>query len=82
MQTAISLPMALPVPISASSIEAYIQAVQRMPMLTAEDERALAAALARAERPGSRARAGACRTCAWWCRSARGYLGYGCRMPT
>jgi RNA polymerase sigma-32 factor len=42
MQTAISLPMALPVPISAGSIETYIQAVQRMPMLTAEKERELA----------------------------------------
>ena len=42
MQTAISLPMALPVPISAGSIEAYISAVQRMPMLTPEKEHELA----------------------------------------
>ena len=42
MQTALSMPMMLPAPVSAGSIEAYIQAVNRIPMLTAEDERALA----------------------------------------
>jgi len=42
MQPVMSLPMALPVPASAGSIEAYVQAVNRIPMLTPEDERALA----------------------------------------
>jgi RNA polymerase sigma-32 factor len=42
MQAAMSLPMRLPVPISAGSIEAYIRAVNRVPMLSVEDERALA----------------------------------------
>jgi RNA polymerase sigma-32 factor len=42
MQTAMSLSKTLPAPISAGSIEAYIQAVNRIPMLTAENERALA----------------------------------------
>ena len=42
MQAAMSLPVRLPAPISAGSIEAYIQAVNRVPMLTAENERALA----------------------------------------
>ena len=42
MQFLMSLPMQLPVPQSAGSIEAYIQAVNRVPMLSAEDERALA----------------------------------------
>jgi RNA polymerase sigma-32 factor len=42
MQSAISLPMPLPAPISAGSIEAYVQAVNRIPMLTAEREHALA----------------------------------------
>ena len=42
MQTAMSLPMTLPAPMSAGSIEAYIQAVNRVPMLSAERERALA----------------------------------------
>jgi RNA polymerase sigma-32 factor len=42
MQTAMSLPMRLPVPLSTGSIEAYIHAVNRVPMLSPEDERALA----------------------------------------
>ena len=42
MQSLMSLPMQLPAPQSAGSIEAYIQAVNRVPMLSAEDERALA----------------------------------------
>jgi len=45
MQTAMSLPMTLPAPLSAGSIDAYIQAVNRIPMLSAEDERALATRL-------------------------------------
>jgi len=42
MQAAIALPVRLPAPISAGSIDAYIQAVNRVPMLSAEDERSLA----------------------------------------
>jgi len=42
MQAAMSLPVRLPVPLTAGSIEAYIQAVNRVPMLSAGDERALA----------------------------------------
>jgi RNA polymerase sigma-32 factor len=45
MQTAMSLPMILPAPVSAGSIESYIQAVNRIPLLTADDERALATRL-------------------------------------
>jgi RNA polymerase sigma-32 factor len=45
MQSAMSLPLALPVPVSAGSLEAYIQAVNRIPMLAPEDERALAVRL-------------------------------------
>ena len=45
MQSAMSLPMTLPVPLSAGSIEAYMQAANRIPMLTPERERALALAL-------------------------------------
>jgi RNA polymerase sigma-32 factor len=37
--------MTLPTPLSAGSIDAYIQAVNRIPMLSAEDERALATRL-------------------------------------
>jgi RNA polymerase sigma-32 factor len=42
MQAAMTLPVRLPAPISAGSIEAYIQAVNRVPMLSAGEERALA----------------------------------------
>ena len=42
MRSAMALPMTLAAPISAGSIEAYIQAVNRIPMLSAETERALA----------------------------------------
>jgi len=42
MQAAMTLPVRLPVPISAGSIEAYIHAVNRVPMLSAEEERSLA----------------------------------------
>jgi len=45
MQTAMTLPMTLPAPISAGSIDAYIQAVNRIPMLSAEEERTLATRL-------------------------------------
>jgi RNA polymerase sigma-32 factor len=37
-----TLPVRLPVAISAGSIEAYIQAINRVPMLSAEEERSLA----------------------------------------
>ena len=42
MQAAMTLPIRLPVPISAGSIDAYIHAVNRVPMLSAEEERSLA----------------------------------------
>ena len=45
MYTAMSLPMTLPAPVSAGSIDAYIQAVNRVALLSAENERALATRL-------------------------------------
>ena len=42
MQASATLPMALPVPAAAGSLEAYIQAVSRFPILSAEEERSLA----------------------------------------
>jgi len=42
MQAAMVLPGAAPVPMPTGSIEAYIQTVNRFPMLSAEQERALA----------------------------------------
>ncbi len=38
MRSAQTLPMALPLPMAAGSLEAYIQAVNRFPLLTAEQE--------------------------------------------
>ena len=42
MQAAMVLPGAAPVPMPTGSIDAYIQTVNRFPMLTAAEERALA----------------------------------------
>ncbi len=42
MQTSMSLPMALPLPIATGSLDAYIQTVNRFPILSAEEEKALA----------------------------------------
>jgi len=76
MQTAMSLPMALPAPISAGSIEAYIQAVQRVPMLSAEKERALAQRL-RGHNDLEAARELVLSHLRLVVSVARGYLGYG-----
>src|ERR1700687_2462642 len=45
MQATMSLPMTLPTPVSAGSVESYVQAVNRIPMLTPEGERGLAVRL-------------------------------------
>jgi len=42
MQSAQTLPMALPMPMAAGSLEAYIQSVNRFPLLSAEQELAYA----------------------------------------
>ena len=76
MQTALSLPMTLPAPISAGSIEAYIQAVGRIPMLTAEGERALALRW-RENNDLEAARALVLSHLRLVVSIARGYLGYG-----
>ena len=41
MSLPMSLPMAVPVPMPAGSLEAYIQTVNRFPILSAEDEQAI-----------------------------------------
>ena len=76
MQTVMSLPMTLPAPISAGSIEAYIQAVNRIPMLTAEKERALALRL-REHNDLEAARELVLSHLRLVVSVARGYLGYG-----
>ncbi len=42
MSMQMALPMTVPVPLAAGSLEAYIQTVNRFPILSAEDEQALA----------------------------------------
>ncbi len=76
MQSAVALPMTLPAPISAGSIDAYIQAVQRMPMLSAEKERELALRL-RGQNDLEAARELVLSHLRLVVSVARGYLGYG-----
>jgi len=75
MQTAMALPMTLPA-LSAGSIEAYIQAANRMPMLTPEKERALALRL-REHDDIDAARELVLSHLRLVVSVARGYLGYG-----
>jgi len=42
MQSTQALPMAMPMPLAAGSLEAYIQSVNRLPLLSAEQERGYA----------------------------------------
>jgi RNA polymerase sigma-32 factor len=42
MQATMALPVSVPMPMATGSLEAYIQTVNRFPILTAEEERALA----------------------------------------
>jgi RNA polymerase sigma-32 factor len=42
MQAMTALPVSVPMPMSAGSLEAYVQTVNRFPMLTADEERSLA----------------------------------------
>ena len=76
MQSAMTLPMTLPAPVSAGSIESYIQTVNRIPLLTPERERELA------ERLRDKNDLGAARELVLShlrlvVSVARGYLGYG-----
>ena len=77
MQSAMALPMmTLPAPISAGSIEAYIQAANRIPMLTPDEERALALRL-REHDDIEAARQLVLSHLRLVVSVARGYLGYG-----
>ncbi|HEY6966593.1 MAG TPA: RNA polymerase sigma factor RpoH [Burkholderiales bacterium] len=76
MQAAMTLPMALPAPLSAGSIESYIQAVNRIPMLSAESERELALRL-RERNDLEAARTLVLSHLRLVVSVARGYLGYG-----
>jgi len=76
MQAAMSLPMTLPAPISAGSIDSYIQAVNRIPVLSAEEEQALALRL-REHNDLEAARGLVLSHLRLVVSVARGYLGYG-----
>jgi len=76
MQAALTLPMAIPAPQSAGSLEAYIQAVNRVPMLSAEEERSLALRL-RNENDLNAAGQLVLSHLRLVVSIARGYLGYG-----
>jgi RNA polymerase sigma-32 factor len=76
MQAAMSLPMALPAALSAGSIEAYVQAVNRVPLLSAERERELATRL-RESNDLEAARELVVSHLRLVVSVARGYLGYG-----
>jgi RNA polymerase sigma-32 factor len=76
MQAAMSLPIVLPTPISAGSIDSYIQAVNRIPVLSAEEERTLALRL-HEHNDLEAARALVLSHLRLVVSVARGYLGYG-----
>ncbi len=76
MQTTMPLPMPLLTPISAGSIDAYIQAVNRIPMLTPEKEHNLALRL-REKGDVEAARELVLSHLRLVVSVARGYLGYG-----
>jgi RNA polymerase sigma-32 factor len=76
MQAAMSLPITLGAPISAGSIDAYIQSVNRVPLLSAERERELALRL-RDHNDLDAAREMVLSHLRLVVAVARGYLGYG-----
>jgi RNA polymerase sigma-32 factor len=76
MQAAMILPGAAPVPMPTGSIDAYIQTVNRFPMLTAEEERSLAQRF-RADDDLEAARQLVLSHLRLVVATARGYLGYG-----
>jgi RNA polymerase sigma-32 factor len=76
MQAAPTLPVVLPAPLSAASIEAYIQAVRRFPILSAQDEQGLAQRY-RSEGDLDAARQLVLSHLRLVVAVARGYLGYG-----
>ena len=76
MQATLALPVSVPVPMPTGSLEAYIQTVNRFPLLTAEEERALARRL-RDDDDLDAARQLVLSHLRLVVAVARGYLGYG-----
>jgi RNA polymerase sigma-32 factor len=76
MQATTALPVSVPMPMSTGSLEAYVQTVNRFPMLTAEEERSLACRW-RDEQDLDAARQLVVSHLRLVVAVARGYLGYG-----
>ena len=76
MQVTTALPVSVPMPMSTGSLEAYVQTVNRFPMLTAEQERALACRW-REQQDLDAARQLVVSHLRLVVAVARGYLGYG-----
>ena len=76
MQAAMTLPMTLPAPMAAGSLEAYIRSVSRFPILSAEEEQQLARRFRQAEDLEA-ARGLVLSHLRLVVAVARGYLGYG-----
>ncbi len=76
MQATMSLPVSVPVPMPAGSLDAYIQTVGRFPLLSAEEERSLALRLRR-DNDIDAARQLVLSHLRLVVAVARGYLGYG-----
>jgi RNA polymerase sigma-32 factor len=76
MQATTALPVSVPMPMSTGSLEAYVQTVNRFPMLTAEEERALACRW-REQQDLDAARQLVVSHLRLVVAVARGYLGYG-----
>lgn len=76
-----ALALAVANPGALGTIDAYISTVNRLPVLTAEQE----STLARRLRDGGDLEAPAnwcCRTCGWWCRSPASTWATDCPTPT
>src|SRR5687767_2624077 len=76
MQATMPLPASVPMPLATGSLEAYIQTVNRVPILTAEQERALAVRW-RSQQDLDAARQLVMSHLRLVVAVARGYLGYG-----
>jgi RNA polymerase sigma-32 factor len=76
MQATMALPVSVPMPMATGSLEAYIQTVGRFPILTAEQERALALRF-RSDNDLDAARQLVVSHLRLVVAVARGYLGYG-----
>ena len=76
MQATMALPVSVPMPMATGSLEAYMQTVSRFPLLTAEQERALALRF-RSDNDLDAARQLVVAHLRLVVAVARGYLGYG-----